>query len=101
MSEMGRAAVYSGLGKPFEIREFPVPDPEPGAIVVKVSKPQQDMRFDVPVVGLDTLRTMIEVEARVLAVEAGKSILLNREKLLTEANTAGIAVVGFKDNSIL
>lgn len=71
------------------------------AVVVKVSKPQQDMRFDVPVVGLDTLRTMIEVEARVLAVEAGKSILLNREKLLTEANTAGIAVVGFKDNSIL
>ncbi len=71
------------------------------AVVVKVSKPQQDMRFDVPVVGLDTLRSMIEVEARVLAVEAGKSILLNREKLLTEANEAGIAVVGFKDNSIL
>jgi D-arabinose 1-dehydrogenase-like Zn-dependent alcohol dehydrogenase len=37
MSQMGRAAVYSGLGKPFEIREFPVPDPEPGAMVIKVT----------------------------------------------------------------
>lgn len=71
------------------------------AVVVKVSKPQQDMRFDVPVVGFDTLRSMIESEARVLAVEAEKSILLNREKLLKQADEAGIAVVGFKDKSVL
>jgi DUF1009 family protein len=72
-----------------------------GAVVVKVSKPKQDMRFDVPVVGLDTLRSMLETHARVLAVEAHKSILLNREMLLKEANEAGIAVVGFRDNSTL
>lgn len=70
-----------------------------GAVVVKVSKPKQDMRFDVPVVGPDTLRSMREVSARVLAVEAEKSILLNREKLLKEADEAGIAVVGFSDSS--
>ena len=69
------------------------------AVVVKVSKPKQDLRFDVPVVGLDTLRSMVEANARVLAVEAEKSILLNRVRLLKEANEAGIAVVGFRDNS--
>jgi hypothetical protein len=69
-----------------------------GTVVVKVSKPQQDMRFDVPVVGLDTVRSMLEVKARVLAVEAEKSILLERERLLREANEAGMAIVGFKDN---
>lgn len=68
-----------------------------GAVVVKVSKPQQDMRFDVPVVGLDTFRAMREVDARVLAVEAGKSIILRKDALLQEANDAGIAVVGFLD----
>ena len=70
-----------------------------GAVIVKVSKPQQDMRFDVPVVGLDTLRSMLDVHGRVLAVEAEKSILLQRDKLLKDANEAGIAVVGFRDNS--
>lgn len=70
-----------------------------GAVIVKVSKPRQDMRFDVPVVGLDTIRSMLEVKARVLAVEAEKSILLEKEKLVKEANEGGIAVVGFKDNS--
>jgi UDP-2,3-diacylglucosamine hydrolase len=67
-----------------------------GAVVVKTSKPQQDMRFDVPVVGLDTLRSMIDVKARVLAVEADKSILLKREALVKEANEAGVAVIGFR-----
>ena len=70
-----------------------------GAVVVKTSKPQQDMRFDVPVVGLGTLRSMILVKARVLAVEAEKSILLEREELLREANAAGITVIGFRDSS--
>lgn len=69
-----------------------------GAVVVKVSKPHQDMRFDVPVVGLNTLRAMIDVRARVLAVEAKKSILLQREKLIREANEAGISVLGYRDD---
>jgi UDP-2,3-diacylglucosamine hydrolase len=70
-----------------------------GAVVVKTSKPQQDMRFDVPVVGLDTLKSMQKAKAAVLAVEAGKSILLSREKLLKEADETGISVIGFRDNS--
>lgn len=67
-----------------------------GAVVVKVSKPNQDMRFDVPVAGMTTLKTMIDVKARVLALEAGKSILLQREQLLEEAKEAGISVVGYE-----
>lgn len=66
-----------------------------GAVVVKVSKPDQDMRFDVPVAGLDTLRAMIGTRARVLALEAGKSILLHKEILLKEADEAGISIVGY------
>ncbi len=68
-----------------------------GAIVVKVSKPQQDMRFDVPVVGLDTLRVMAEIKARVLAVESGKSIILQRDEMVREADRAGISIVGMND----
>jgi DUF1009 family protein len=67
-----------------------------GAVVVKISKPDQDMRFDVPVAGLDTLRAMIKVRARVLALEAKKSILLQKERVLREADEAGIAVVGYR-----
>lgn len=68
-----------------------------GAVVIKVSKPKQDMRFDVPVVGMNTLESMIEVHARVLAVEAGKSILLQRKKMMKEADEAGISIVGYKE----
>ncbi len=67
------------------------------AVVVKVSKPNQDMRFDVPVVGLDTLKTMKEVNARVLAVEAHKCLVLDREELVREANKARIAIVGYAE----
>ena len=70
-----------------------------GAVVIKVSKPQQDMRFDVPVVGPDTLRSMITVKARVLAVESQKSILLQRERITSEADEAGISIVGISDKN--
>lgn len=70
-----------------------------GAVVIKVSKPQQDMRFDVPVVGLDTLNSMLEVKARVLAVESGKSIIIGMEKLIKEAERAGITIVGVSDTT--
>ncbi len=66
-----------------------------GAVVVKVSKPGQDMRLDVPVVGLSTLKSMIEVRARVLTIEAEKSIILNKERLIKEADEAGITIVGW------
>lgn len=66
-----------------------------GAVIVKVSKPNQDMRFDVPTVGSYTLKVMREVRARVLAVEAKKSILLNKDRLIEESDKAGIAIVGY------
>jgi DUF1009 family protein len=66
-----------------------------GAVIVKVSKPKQDMRFDVPVVGMNTLEVMIEVNARVLAIETGKSILLQRKKMIKEADESGISIVGY------
>jgi DUF1009 family protein len=70
-----------------------------GAVVIKVSKPHQDMRFDVPVVGLDTLRSMLDARARVLAVESQRSIILGREKLVREAEEAGITIVGVSDRT--
>ncbi|MCK4910362.1 MAG: UDP-2,3-diacylglucosamine diphosphatase LpxI [Thermodesulfovibrionales bacterium] len=65
-----------------------------GAVVVKVSRPGQDMRFDVPVVGPDTLGVMVQSKVRVLALEAGKSIFLERESFISGAEEAGITVIG-------
>ncbi len=66
------------------------------AVIIKVSKPKQDMRFDVPVVGIDTLNSMKKSGARVLAVESGKCILVEKDSFLKEANKSGIVVVGVK-----
>lgn len=65
-----------------------------GAVVVKRSKPQQDLRFDLPAVGPRTIEAMQSVKASVLAVEAGRSVMLDREQLLSQAEEAGIAVIG-------
>jgi DUF1009 family protein len=65
-----------------------------GAVVVKVSKPQQDMRLDVPVIGPATLQSMIDVRARVLAIEAERSIIIHRAELIKEAESSGISIVG-------
>lgn len=66
-----------------------------GAVVVKVSKPNQDTRFDVPTVGLGTLHAMIDAGACVLSVESGNSIFLDKEILIKESNKAGISIVGY------
>lgn len=66
------------------------------AVVVKVSKPRQDMRFDVPVVGLETLASMKAVKAGTLAIEAGKCIIVDRDRFFREADKAGISVTGVK-----
>ena len=68
----------------------------PGVVVVKVSKPGQDLRFDVPAVGLDTIETMREVKAAVLAIEAGKTLIFNRDEMLEIAGRAKIAVWGLE-----
>jgi len=72
-----------------------------GAVVVKVSKPNQDMRFDVPVIGLKTLRTMSKAGARVLSVEANKSIILDRDKMIEEAKKAKITIIGYSGKPLL
>ena len=65
-----------------------------GAVVVKRSKPQQDLRFDLPAIGPRTIEVMASVRASVLAVEAGRTILLDREIMLDKARSARIAIVG-------
>jgi DUF1009 family protein len=65
-----------------------------GVRIVKVAKPNQDMRFDVPVVGLATVRAMHAAGATALSVDAGRALMFDLPELLAEANAAGIAVVG-------
>jgi UDP-2,3-diacylglucosamine hydrolase len=62
--------------------------------VVKVAKPKQDMRFDVPVIGLLTVETMAAAGASCLSVEAGRTLLFDRAALLKRADEVGIAIVG-------
>ena len=64
-------------------------------VVVKVSKPGQDMRFDVPVVGLPTIEQMKVAGATALAVDAGRTLLFDRAKLIEQADAAGIAIEAF------
>ncbi len=71
-----------------------------GFTVVKVAKPQQDMRFDVPTVGLDTLRTLAESGGRVLAVEAGKTVLLDRDAVVDFADRYKLIVVAITPGAL-
>jgi len=64
-------------------------------VVVKVSKPKQDMRFDVPVVGLPTVESMKRAGATALAIDAGRTLLFDRAKLVETADTSGIAIQAF------
>lgn len=65
-------------------------------VVVKVAKPQQDMRFDVPTIGRSTIETMHRAGGRVLAVEAGKTIILEQEETIALADRLGISVVALE-----
>ncbi len=69
-----------------------------GAVVIKASKPIQDLRFDVPAVGLNTIRTMIEAGASVLVLEAGKTIMFDREEMIRLANKNKISIVAISDD---
>lgn len=64
-----------------------------GWTLVKVAKPQQDMRFDVPTVGTDTIENLHKARARVLAIEAGKTIVLDQDQVVALADRYGIAIV--------
>ena len=63
-----------------------------GAVMIKVAKPNQDMRFDVPVIGVETIRVAAEAKLRVIAVEAGKTLLLERDAIVDLAKRANISI---------
>jgi len=63
-----------------------------GAVMIKVAKPKQDMRFDVPVIGVETLKVATEAKLRVIAVEAGKTLLLERDKVIDLAQRSKISI---------
>jgi len=64
-----------------------------GFVVVKMARPEQDMRFDVPLIGLDTLKSVVETGAKVLAFEEKKTLLMNREEMIRLADENGVAIV--------
>ncbi len=66
----------------------------PGACVVKVAKPKQDMRFDVPVVGVPTIAVLVEAGIAAMSLDAGKTLVVDGQAMLDAANAAGITVVG-------
>ncbi|MGL6193773.1 MAG: LpxI family protein, partial [Thermoguttaceae bacterium] len=69
-----------------------------GFTVVKVAKPQQDMRFDVPTFGLQTLQTMVQSGGRVLAIEAGKTIFIDKQEVVDFADQHNIVIVAVTEN---
>jgi UDP-2,3-diacylglucosamine hydrolase len=66
----------------------------PGVRIVKVAKPKQDMRFDVPVIGVATIEAMRVAGASALSIDAGKTLVLDGDAVFAAANEAGIAIVG-------
>jgi DUF1009 family protein len=66
----------------------------PGTRIVKVAKPNQDMRFDVPVVGLATIESMTAAGASAISIDAGKTLVVDGGKFFEAADAAGIAVIG-------
>ena len=65
-----------------------------GVVVVKRSKPHQDLRFDLPAIGPKTIQTMVDAKASVLAIEAGRTVILDREAVFSQAKAAGISIIG-------
>ncbi|MBW1863582.1 MAG: UDP-2,3-diacylglucosamine diphosphatase LpxI [Deltaproteobacteria bacterium] len=63
------------------------------AVVVKVSKPNQDLRFDVPSIGLKTVKVMSQVKASVLAIESGKTLMFDKPEMIAHADKAGISII--------
>jgi DUF1009 family protein len=68
-----------------------------GFVVVKIAKPQQDLRFDVPTVGRDTIQTLHRAGGRVLAIEAGRTIVLDQAETVALADRCGITIIALED----
>nr|WP_320013051.1 UDP-2,3-diacylglucosamine diphosphatase LpxI [uncultured Desulfobulbus sp.] len=71
-----------------------------GAVVVKLKKPGQDFRFDLPATGIQTIKTLASVKGAVLAVEAGQSLLFDQEAMVKAAKDAGVVVVGLVEDEM-
>lgn len=71
-----------------------------GAVVVKTAKPDQDLRFDVPAVGLETLHSMMETGCKVLAIEAYRTLFVEKTSVLKEADCAGIAILSVEQEHL-
>jgi DUF1009 family protein len=84
-------ALMRSLGEP------PASTLERSLTVVKVAKPKQDLRFDVPVIGIHTIATMKAAGASCLALEAGRTLIFDREAVVAAADAAGIAVVALEN----
>jgi UDP-2,3-diacylglucosamine hydrolase len=74
--------------------------PQGGFTVVKVAKPQQDMRFDVPTIGLGTIQTLAAAGAKVLAIEARKTIVLDQADVVREADKHGLTIVAMDESEV-
>ena len=95
----GTDATIARAGDLFRTLDTPMEDPiqtttlRRALTVVKVAKPNQDMRFDVPVIGVTTILTMQTAGATCLAIEANKTLMFDAAAILTAANLAGIAII--------
>jgi len=74
--------------------------PQGGFTIVKVAKPQQDMRFDVPTIGMETMHTLVEAGASVLAVEADKTIVVDQQDVIDFARRHKLTVVAVREGSL-
>jgi hypothetical protein len=90
----GTDATIARAGALFKTLEGDASALERRLTVVKVAKPNQDMRFDVPVVGMPTIAAMREAGATCLCVEAGRTLVFDREAMVVAADAAGIAIIG-------
>lgn len=68
----------------------------PGGVVIKVARPRQNMKFDIPVVGPQTIRSMVEAKATCLAIEAKKTLIIDKEKTIELADANGISIKAIK-----
>jgi len=68
-------------------------------VVVKVAKPKQDFRFDLPVIGLDSLEVFAKAGVTALAIEAGKTLIFDKEDFLKRADAQRLAVIGLEEKT--
>ena len=74
--------------------------PQGGFTLVKVAKPQQDMRFDVPTIGLGTIESLLSAGGKVLAIEAGKTIVIDQDQVVQLADKHGLTIIALEDGSL-